>query len=221
MTLNVPQLLAQIETEWAGITGWCPLEKAYDLALAVLVLRPVVVCEIGVWGGKSLIPMALACESINSGRVFAIDPWSGQASSAGYTGENFKWWSAQDHEKVYKSFVGHVDRLALKDRVVIQRSTSNDANVPEEIDLISVDGQHTDQAVMDVNRFCSRVRVGGIVMMDDLGWNNDGELPVAKAIDRLFELGFIELFRKKTAQAEWAAFQRISPEKPKRGRPRK
>lgn len=199
------------ELEHGGITGWCSLQKALELAAAVIALRPKVVLETGVWGGRSLLPMALACEAIDSGIVIGIDPWSPAASSEGYAGTNAEWWGKQDHETVYNAFVGHISRLGLKNRVAIERAKSDDAMVPASLDLCHLDSQHTDQATREVHKFASRVRVGGIVVMDDVEWHNDGVKSVAQAIEELLKLGFIELHRTvEPTGCNWGFFQRIS-----------
>lgn len=193
------------------IPGWCPLQKALDLAAVIIAFRPKKTVEIGVYGGKSLLPMALVCEAIDAGVVIGIDPWSPAASAEGYTGDNASWWGRLDHEGIYRSFTENVKRLGVHNRVAIERAKSDDAAVPVDIDLLHVDGQHTEQATRDVKRFGANVRIGGLVCMDDLGWQNDGVAHVSQAVDALLALGFIELHRTRTERGEeWGFFQRIS-----------
>lgn len=198
------------ELTHGGITGWCEIPKALELAAMVVALRPKVVVELGVWGGRSLLPMALACEAVDCGVVFAIDPWSAPASAEGYDAVNADWWSKQPHEVVYQNFVAHVHRLGLANRVAIERAKSDDAAVPEVIDGLHIDGQHSAQAVRDVQRWASHVRLGGITVMDDLEWTVDGVPCVKQAVEQLLALGFIELHRTKTEKGCWGFFQRIS-----------
>src|SRR5271155_2865720 len=50
--------------EWmAQLEGWCSDLKATTLVDLVLKVRPQVIVEIGVWGGKSLVPMACALKA--------------------------------------------------------------------------------------------------------------------------------------------------------------
>jgi hypothetical protein len=185
------------------LAGWCELEKALDLVATVIALRPNVVVEIGVFGGRSLIPMALACKAIGKGRVIGIDPWSQQASAEGYTGENADWWKKLDHESVYQGFLGTLNRLNLQSIVEIKRSKSDDVAPPDVIDLLHVDGQHTEQALRDVNRFATNVRIGGFCFTDDDDWVDGGGGP-QQAVKRLMELGFVPLYKCGTG----TAFQR-------------
>jgi predicted O-methyltransferase YrrM len=192
------------------IPGWCPLQKALDLAATVIALRPTRSVEIGVYGGKSLLPIAMACEAIDHGIVIGIDPWSPAASAEGYTGENANWWAHLNHDGIYQVFVSGIDRLGLKNRVAIERIKSDDATVPEAIDLLHIDGQHTEQAIRDVSKFGANVRLGGIVCMDDLLWQNDGVQHVGQAVTALLSLGFVELHRTIQADGNWGFFQRVS-----------
>lgn len=204
------------ELESGAITGWCPVQKALELAAVVIALRPKMVLETGVWGGRSLLPMALACEAIGSGVVIGIDPWSPSASTEGYTEKNAEWWSQQDHQRVYEGFMGHVGRLGLKNRVAVERAKSDDAAVPAVLDLVHLDSQHTEMAVREVRKFAANVRIGGVVCLDDLGWVNDGVPHVAQAVDELLKMGFVELHRTKTERGdEWGFFQRVSKPKKK------
>ena len=199
------------ELESNTIPGWCPLSKAMELASTVIALRPRVSLEIGVFGGKSLLPIAMACEAVDCGVVIGVDPWQAAASVAGYTGDNATWWSRLDHEAILSGFVANVARLGLQNRVIIQRATSDDAPRPAVIDLLHIDGQHTAQATKDVLKFASAVRVGGVVCLDDLQWRNDDVAHVAQAADELQRLGFVELYRRSGPEGTWGFFQRVAP----------
>ena len=64
--------------------GWCTLDKMNVLASLIVSTRPQVVVELGVWAGRSLIPMALALRYNKVGKAIAIDPWDSKASAEGY-----------------------------------------------------------------------------------------------------------------------------------------
>lgn len=202
-----------------GITGWCEPRKALDLAATVLALRPDKVCELGVWNGRSLLPMAMACQFLGHGVVIGIDPWSPDASTEGYDAVNADWWAKQPHQRIYESFLGHVSRLGLQDYVAIERAKSADAAIPGTLDILHVDAQHSELAIADVRKFAPAVRMGGIVCMDDLEWVNNGIPHVKQAVEELLAMGFVELYRTKTDKGCWGFFQRVSqapvPEKRK------
>ncbi|MBI2810794.1 MAG: class I SAM-dependent methyltransferase [Candidatus Melainabacteria bacterium] len=52
-------------------------------------LKPERVVEIGVFGGKSLVPMACALRANQKGRIYGIDPWDNKESVRGLTEEAF------------------------------------------------------------------------------------------------------------------------------------
>ena len=200
------KLFADIESVIADrvrYPGWCELPKAVTLVSAIMALRPAVTVEIGVFGGSSLIPMALAHREIGIGTVIGIDPWSSVAASEGYTGDHLIWWGKTvDLEKVYQEFMQRIAELQLTNCVQIVRSTSDAFTPPQTIDLLHIDGQHSDQAVRDVERYASRVRVGGMVFSDDINWVGGG---VLRSVAKLKTMGFRELYRAGTG----GMFQRI------------
>jgi predicted O-methyltransferase YrrM len=204
------------------ITGWCSPEKANDLALAVLKTRASFVVEIGVWGGRSCIPMAMACAEQQHGVVWAIDPWSPAASVDGYDGVNANWWGIQDHEAVYRSFLGIVKSNGLDQYVKVIRSKSDLVKPPEVIDVLHLDGNHSEQTVRDVMHFAIKVRPGGFCYIDDIEWSGGF---VKLGVEKLLTMGFTRLFDRDTG----AMFQRDEkktvvaveePVKRKPGRPK-
>jgi hypothetical protein len=199
--MSLPALLNTIASIHNDITGWCELEKAEILAALCYTTRPVRIVEIGVFGGKSLIPMALAMKAAGAGEVVGIDPWSNAAAIEGYDGANRDWWSSVDLERVYNSFLTMRDRLGLSIRVI--RAKSDAVEWIDPIGLLHIDGQHTDQAARDV-RFAKYVNVGGYVVVDDIGWVNSSGTRVSVAVDALTTLGFVELYKLGTG----AVFQR-------------
>jgi predicted O-methyltransferase YrrM len=208
--MNVPNLLNRITTECAKISGWCSEEKAIDLAMAILVLRPANVLDLGVWFGKSTIPMALACSVIGKGIVHAVDPWTKAAAVADMDKPNAEWWGNQDYQAAYQSFKEKVDALDLNRNVVIHRQKSDDYVPPPVLDLAHIDGNHGPQAIADVNRFAPSIRYGGIVCLDDINWSTDGVAHVSIAVNRLLKLGFEQLSHTKIeGVGEWAMFQRV------------
>lgn len=183
--------------------GWCTPEKAITLASMVVALRPVVSLEIGVYGGSSFFPLALAHKAIGRGIVVGVDPWDIHVAIAAQTEpESREWWANQDLEGIYRSVVSTISELGLQEHAKIHRRKSADIDIPPTIGLLHIDGAHNDEAVRDVVRFCSHVEIGGVVVMDDLNWVGGGP---ARAAQRLVQMGFNHLYKIQ----DGAVFQRI------------
>ena len=76
-----------------------------------------------------------------------------------------------------------------KNVTTLRVDTSDNSPLPEEpIGLLHIDGQHTQQATMDVRKWAPQVK--GCIIMDDLNWMNEGEDHVQQAANLLQELGF-------------------------------
>jgi predicted O-methyltransferase YrrM len=187
------------------LDGWGGVQKAHTLAAMVLAIRPNVSVEIGVYGGQSFFGLALAHKEIGKGIAIAIDPWTNEAAMEGYSGVNRDFWQGNPMDVIYERFKQNVVELSVGNVVRVVRKKSDDAEVPDLIDILHIDGQHTDQATKDVKRFAANVRFGGILVMDDMGWVNDGDAPVERAAALLPDMGFNTLYPLGTG----AVFQRV------------
>jgi predicted O-methyltransferase YrrM len=203
---NEKKLASLIVSTVTTMDGWSSPEKGCVLAALILAMRPKVCVEIGVFAGRSLIPMAMAIKHGEiPGKVIGIDPYSAEASAKGEQGENEKWWGQLDHKAIHDKFQNFVQRFDLAQQVQLLRQTS-DAVTPMPCDLIHIDGNHSDQAVRDAERFGPTVRLGGIVVCDDLMWVGGG---VLRAVDVLEDLGFAEMIRVTDNGECWNVMQRI------------
>jgi hypothetical protein len=110
-----------------------------------------------------------------------------------------------DLERIYRDFVSAVGRLRLDEFVVPVRAKSDDVAPQISIDLLHVDGAHTDQATRDVRRFANNIRIGGLCFMDDIDWTNGSGTTVKTAVAELHSMGFVELYKVGTG----ALFQRV------------
>ena len=202
---TITELMMKIEDVVPKLEGWCDVYKAQHLAAMVISMRPKVTVEIGVFGGRSLCPISMAHSFIESGYALGIDPWASSASLDGMDGENKQWWGSLDHEAIYAGFMSASARLRADGFLKVIRSTSSEAvnpllghDVPHEIDLLHIDGSHSDSASChDVRFYGRRVRIGGICIMDDIDW-------ASKAAAMLPAAGYRELYKLGTG----AVFQR-------------
>jgi len=192
------------------LEGWATMEKAIALMTTAWSIRPFVAVEIGVWAGRSLLPVALVMRETGMGTIHAIDPWNPNASAEGYDKVNADWWTnSANHDYAKKQFDEMISQAGLFHIVRTHQKRSDDVEPPEVIDLLHIDGQHTQQARRDVARFGSRVRVGGFCFMDDVDWVIDGVPSVRQATCDLESLGFVKLYAIITPGQTCEVFQRV------------
>ena len=176
-------------------TGAVPTRRS-SLAALVLEIRPQLIVELGVWMGGSAVPMAIALRHLGAGQLVAIDAWSTEASVAGQEGANAKWWQSvgnEGHERARKKFVTRLTKHRITPALCTVRSQrSDEAKVPPSIDILHHDANHGPQVVADVERWASAVRVGGLLILNDLNWPGGH---VRRARDRALEMGFVEQYR--------------------------
>ena len=198
-------LFKQLEAVVSPLPGWATVEKAQTLAAIVIAIRPEITIELGVFGGRSLFGFAMAHKHISKGVVWAVDPWSNAAAMEGYSNKNAEYWRDLNLDAIYTEFMRNVNVMGLKSVIKVLRAKSDDVVPPPKIDVAHIDGSHTQQAVRDVHRFAPNVRTGGLVIMDDLDWQNDNDRPVQRAAEELKKFGFVHLYPLGTG----AVFQRV------------
>lgn len=172
---NYIQLIKQQAFDFMDeLEGWCTKGKASVLIDLVFMLQPKIIVEIGVWGGKSLIPMAHALKKLNNGKAYGIDPWNSQESAAGMDGINYEWWSRVDHTKILKGLEEKIIKFSLTKQIELVQATSESAPPIENIDILHIDGNHSEKAsTLDVQKWVPLVNRGGIIIFDDITWGTN------------------------------------------------
>ena len=171
------------------VDGWCSDMKAAALIELILKSKPNVVVEIGVWGGKSLLPMACAVKANKKGIVYGIDPWDNLASLEELIEEaNKAYWGNVDHDGVYRQLIQVIDAYDLDERVILIKSTSEDAPEIPGIDVLHIDGNHSKKtSYLDVTKWVPLMNSGGWIIFDDMTWYEKGIFTTAAAVDWLDE----------------------------------
>lgn len=178
--------------EYQDLEGWAPPEKIKYMYDLVKRIDAKAICEIGVYGGKSLIPMAVACKEKGSGQCFGIDPWKSDASIEGWPeGDvNKDWWGKLDHNLIYKLWRSGVERYGVQNQIIelIGKSDMFHRVFKENsLDILHLDGNHAeDVALADVKYWRAKVKPGGYFIFDDTNWPS-----TAKAIallERSYEM---------------------------------
>jgi hypothetical protein len=141
-----------------GVGAWTPhLHFAYDL---VAILKPRLLVELGVDRGESYFAFCQSALENQSGtRCFGIDTWRGDEHAGGYDETTFAQVSVHNREN-YSAFS------------TLLPSAFDDALPqfePESIDVLHLDGLHTETAVRhDVESWLPRIRSGGIFLLHDV-----------------------------------------------------
>jgi predicted O-methyltransferase YrrM len=175
-------LETQIRTELALppnkvlLEGWVTPEQGVHMAELVVEVKPDVIVEIGVFGGRSLIAQALALRDNGKGFIYGIDPWKTEATLEGENDENKKWWSTVDMHSIHKGCMEAVWRLNLDKRVRIIRGASQDVTVifrqkETRPDILFIDGNHSEiSSCRDVQLYLPLLRPNGFLWLDDATW---------------------------------------------------
>lgn len=158
-------------TAMSYLEGWCSLKKAEVLIDLILLSKPSVVVEIGVFGGKSLIPMAFALRANGWGKVYGIDPWDSNESIKGLDERNEAWWKSIDHQEIFSQLMQRIDGFNLQQQIELIVSTSEQAPPIYEIDILHIDGNHSaESSYHDVIKWVAMVKKGGLVILNDVSW---------------------------------------------------
>ena len=153
------------------LPGWCSQEKAEVMIDLIRLIHAKTIVEIGVFGGKSLIPMAVAVKDCEGAQVYGIDPWTVEASVDGLEGAHKDWWGQIDHEALLTDLESKIRSLDLQKQITLIRATSEEAYFSQDIDFLHIDGNHSDtSALFDVQKWVPLVRKGGLIFFDDLDW---------------------------------------------------
>lgn len=177
-----------------GVWGWCSNEKAYKIIDCVIEtcknkISPICV-EIGVYGGKSLFPFGCALKHLNKGKIYAIDPWLNSEAIIGYDGVNYDFWSSIPLETtIYDIFLKGLEDLKIQNFVEIIKTASDNAPRIENISVLHIDGQHTDQLIRDINKYGTCVIDNGYCFLDDVEWSEETK----KSTSLIESLGFVKI----------------------------
>lgn len=196
---RMTEILYSQYDERFGVWGWCSLNKAgciIDCLEDIFKTKRSPVCvEVGVYGGKSVLPALLQLKRFHSGIFHAIDPWTNEEAVKGYEELNYEFWKNINLDHVYDIFNFVVDNSQCREYVKIHRAASDEAPLIENIDYLYIDGQHTEQALRDAEKYASQVNVDGYCIADDIvdGWSSDAA--ITKVPDLLNEMGF-EFYKK-------------------------
>ncbi|NQU26446.1 MAG: class I SAM-dependent methyltransferase [Candidatus Nealsonbacteria bacterium] len=160
---------------WSRLPGWCDRAKAGWLMAAVAQLAEqnpdFVGLEIGVFGGRSLAPVAAALGKHGQALLVGVDAWSAPVAINGLDGaEHVRFWGQQGMlDDAFGRCRQFVERHGLSRSCLLLPVTSTRAAelIAGAIDYLHIDGSHGNGAAHDATLWVPRVRPGGLIVVDD------------------------------------------------------
>jgi len=192
---------------YESIHGWCTTEKALTLMNLVFQSNPKLCVELGVFGGKSLLPIAIAAKQYNS-RVIGVDAWEKQASLEGVNDKaNDDWWANINYDEIYS----YTRNLMIENGLdsIVELWKENSKNVAdrfenESIDILHQDSNHSEEiSCEEVELYHQKVKPGGFWIFDDTDWST-----TQKAQKNLISKGYEEYYTQ--SQNKWKIFRKLT-----------
>ena len=120
---------------------------------------PIVGCEIGVFRGKHSQQMLTTMPNLT--RLYLVDPYTLYTGYTDFENPSIELLSGAEKE-------AHIRLEPFKDRVVWVREKFDAEHIPEPLDFIYIDGQHTYEATThDIRHALLLVKPGGIIAGHD------------------------------------------------------
>jgi len=187
------------------LEGWCTLSKAQRIYDLVIESDSQLGCELGTFGGRSLIPMALAYKQKGSGFIFGIDTWHKNASLEGTNSDaNSEWWAKVDFKYIYNTLSDAIDHYELNDFCGTIRLNSKAMGLlvaDNVLDIIHQDSNHSSEVIIqELELWAKKLKVGGYWIADDIHWPESKE-----GYSKLPEYG-MELFEQ---YEQWAIYKKV------------
>ncbi|UFS83218.1 class I SAM-dependent methyltransferase [Rhizobium sp. T136] len=166
-----------IELAEKSLEGWCSREKSMAIVKIINDIKPEICVEIGVYGGRSLIPAAAALRANGKGAIYGIETWRPDVATEHATNEvNDEWWTKIDFHSIKSDFYRFVAEHDLASQVrLIEAPSASVSGLFDTIDYLHIDGGHSIyNAAEDVIHYSKKVRKGGAIIMDDANWPSTG-----------------------------------------------
>ena len=184
---SVTRLKQQALEFKSQLTGWCSERKACILIDLILKSKAKKIVEIGVYGGQSLVPMACALKALGQGVVYGIDPWDNVAAlERVMNADNKNYWATVPLSQIMQDLIQKIPEFNLENQIVLIKNTSAETPPIEEIDILHIDGNHSEvTSFPDVLKWVPLVKSGGYIIFDDMTWYENGTFTTAKAVEWL------------------------------------
>lgn len=160
--------------------GWCPSFKTEQMIDLIIKTKPKICVEIGVFEGASVYPTIRALQYNKDlghpqGVVYAIDPWRNDEALKNHapTSSHAIFWGRVDFRHVKNKFIKTLDAERMRGicTVIAKTSANAVADIPDNIDILHIDGNHTEpSSVQDVQLYLPKVKEGGYIWFGDISW---------------------------------------------------
>ena len=158
-----------------SLPGWCTEQKARRLVELIVNEKPKVCVELGVFGGRSLLPIALALQFNGEGHIDGFDPYTKEAALEGMNdAANTTYWSRMPYAEIHKTAVNALTIEGVQDFAKITKVKSCDVvntYADGTIDFLHQDSNHSEEiSVSEVRAWLPKLRTGGLWVFDDTDW---------------------------------------------------
>ena len=202
------QLFRHIAATVPKMEGWAWIEKANHLATMIIENKPKLVVEIGVFGGRSLIPMGLALRAVGEGGVaWGIDPWMKEAALEGQTDPvNDEWWGKLNLEHLPRIHRPCYFGAINPGNTVVREKGDRAVKFFDDysISLLHSDSNHSELiSLQEVDLWHRKIAYNGLWVFDDVHWPTQ-----KKAVDTIGQLRFDKIYETTCKDGSYAAFRR-------------
>jgi hypothetical protein len=191
-----------------SLHGWCEEEKMSKLYELVKKCAndfpdtPLLTVELGIFGGRSLLPMALAHKELQNGYAIGIDSYDNVTPTEGTNNPaNNEWWAKLDIKSVFNSFVKATARPEWSGHVRYLKGRSDsfaDKFADNSITLLHQDSNHNVETISkELELFAPKIKPNGYWVVDDSNW-----VEVKEGYAKLPSFGF-ELIEDFTSWQIW------------------
>lgn len=190
----------------APLWGWCTVSKAERLFNLVIESDSKLTVELGVFGARSLTPLALAHKEKGSGVCIGIDAWKAEVATEGTNSPaNDEYWRNVDYKSVYNSCVRAIQSNQLDEICYLLKLKSQTVGkilfADNSIDILHQDSGHNVETISEeLELFIPKLKLGGYWVADDVQW-----VEAKDGYAKLPEYG-LELFED---YVEWAIWKKI------------
>ncbi|WP_166442853.1 glycosyltransferase [Phragmitibacter flavus] len=162
--------------------GGSPMEKIRLMVHLATCANVSTYVEIGVYRGRSFLPMALAMKT-SGGRAFGVDPYSRTAAAEDDVSDQLRphidhFVETTDFDQIYSDVEALIDDQDLRESTKLLRVPSSQAagyfrDKRISIGMLHVDGNHDTRFVMeDVQLYLPLMEPCGLVILDDIDWDS-------------------------------------------------